>query len=249
MASQKTANLGLNKWIGTDLVLREEFNENFDTLDARVTGRTTADVTYYVSTTGSDTTGIGTVGNPYATVTFAINKLPRNVNHTIVIKVASGTYSESIGLSGFFGSGSISIIGGTNVTDATNYRFQRIAVQGCNLAGGISISFLEFITTTDYGIYSKNVMGLGISECRVTTSSALQAIVMDTTIGSVYGCVLSNRNTAIYAQLMSTVFSNNNTGSGNVIGILATRASTIGKVGAQPGGTTPEVITEGSTIR
>lgn len=34
MSSQKTTNYNLHKWVGTDYVKREEFNENFDSIDA-----------------------------------------------------------------------------------------------------------------------------------------------------------------------------------------------------------------------
>lgn len=36
MSSDKTKRLGLNKWVGSDQVLRAEFNENFDKIDAYV---------------------------------------------------------------------------------------------------------------------------------------------------------------------------------------------------------------------
>ncbi|MCM3730081.1 hypothetical protein M3196_00155 [Fictibacillus nanhaiensis] len=38
MSSQKTTNLNLHKWIGTDNVKRIEFNENWDTIDAQIKG-------------------------------------------------------------------------------------------------------------------------------------------------------------------------------------------------------------------
>jgi hypothetical protein len=38
MSSQKTTNLNLHKWIGTDNVKRIEFNENWDSIDAQIKG-------------------------------------------------------------------------------------------------------------------------------------------------------------------------------------------------------------------
>lgn len=45
----------------------------------------------YVATTGSDTTGTGTIGSPWRTVAFALNNIARGTD----INVAAGTYSAS----------------------------------------------------------------------------------------------------------------------------------------------------------
>lgn len=54
---------------------------------------TTAAMTLYVATTGSDTTGDGTVGNPYATVEKAYNDIPKIIRHECKILVEAGSYS------------------------------------------------------------------------------------------------------------------------------------------------------------
>jgi len=59
----------------------------------------TSDTTYYVATTGNDTTGTGTVGNPWRTIQHAINYVMYNITAegvTITIQVADGTYAEQI---------------------------------------------------------------------------------------------------------------------------------------------------------
>lgn len=48
---------------------------------------------YYIATTGNDTTGTGTVGNPWATITKAYNTSAANDT----INVAAGTYTGSAG--------------------------------------------------------------------------------------------------------------------------------------------------------
>ncbi len=64
-------------------------------------GRTilTADTTFYVATTGSDSTGDGTVGKPWATiqhaVDYVVNSLDCNSNQ-VTIQVADGTYPEFV---------------------------------------------------------------------------------------------------------------------------------------------------------
>jgi parallel beta-helix repeat protein len=51
---------------------------------------------YYVATTGSDTTGDGSAGNPWATIGYALNQTVCGDT----IKVAAGTYNENIALKG-----------------------------------------------------------------------------------------------------------------------------------------------------
>lgn len=51
--------------------------------------------TIYVATTGSDITGDGTSGNPYATRQKAYDSLPSIINSRIIIDIAAGTYTDS----------------------------------------------------------------------------------------------------------------------------------------------------------
>lgn len=53
------------------------------------------DVQLYVSTTGNDTTGDGSIGNPFATPQRAWDSLPAFVTDKYVINIANGTYSTS----------------------------------------------------------------------------------------------------------------------------------------------------------
>jgi hypothetical protein len=70
----------------------------FDVADLRPSGGTS----YYVATTGSDTTGDGSEGNPWATVSKALTVVTSPSNNTIY--VAAGTYLTD---AGFFGAASI----------------------------------------------------------------------------------------------------------------------------------------------
>lgn len=56
---------------------------------------TTSEKTWYVSTTGSDTTGDGTSGNPFATIQKAWDSIPPLVKHYQTIQLADGTYSTN----------------------------------------------------------------------------------------------------------------------------------------------------------
>jgi hypothetical protein len=57
--------------------------------------------TYYVATTGSNATGNGSAGNPWATITHAVNAVPDGS----LILVQPGTYSGEVQLSRAFASG------------------------------------------------------------------------------------------------------------------------------------------------
>lgn len=62
-----------------------------------------ADETYYVATTGLDTTGDGSSTKPFKTIQRAVDALPKNLGgHTVIINIASGTYAEAINICGFY---------------------------------------------------------------------------------------------------------------------------------------------------
>ncbi len=65
-------------------------------LDEDVRTILTSDGTFFVATTGSDTTGNGTVGNPWATGQHAVDFITNNIDgggHYVIIKFADGTYA------------------------------------------------------------------------------------------------------------------------------------------------------------
>lgn len=55
----------------------------------------------YIATTGSDTGGDGTSGNPYATMVKALSVLPDHLYSSVSIHVADGTYAEGIDIERF----------------------------------------------------------------------------------------------------------------------------------------------------
>lgn len=57
-------------------------------------GSTSSDYTIYVSTTGSDLTGDGTLSKPYATRQKAYDSLPKFIDNKITIQLAAGIYTE-----------------------------------------------------------------------------------------------------------------------------------------------------------
>ena len=50
----------------------------------------------YIATTGDDTTGDGSVGNPYLTLAKALSVLPNELDSDCTVHIADGTYAEAI---------------------------------------------------------------------------------------------------------------------------------------------------------
>ena len=84
-------------------------------------------VPIYVATTGNDSTGAGTVGNPYLTIGRALQDVPVFVSQQYVIHLAAGTYYGEVDVTGrYFGTvanslykAAITFQGSTAVTPAT----------------------------------------------------------------------------------------------------------------------------------
>lgn len=70
-------------------------------VDSGFASVTTGESTIYVDgTNGSDVTGDGSSGNPYATISHAVDTLPLIIAHKTYINVNKGTYNEQLNLAG-----------------------------------------------------------------------------------------------------------------------------------------------------
>lgn len=68
-------------------------------------------IVYVNPTTGVNTPLAGVAGTPYRTIQYAINQLPKKIDHEVIIQLAVGTYLEAVNVNGFTGSGYIKIRG------------------------------------------------------------------------------------------------------------------------------------------
>lgn len=206
--------------------------------------QTVSNVTLYVAPTGNNSNDGLTPGTALKTIQVAINTVPQVVNHSVVINIAAGTYSEGIQLTGYYGKGSIELVGNTTMANVnvTSVLLQR---NGCN----VKVSGLNVTTTTGTAITVEVCQWAHLNANFVTSSGAFEGI---RTVGSfVYaaGNTISNRSIAVLADFMSAVSSTNNTGTGNTVGLSAVTAATLGKGGTQPTGTTAESTSTGGVIR
>jgi hypothetical protein len=119
----------------------------------------TTATTYYVATTGSDTTGTGTVGNPWATIQHAYNYVVANDDlggQTVSIQLAAGTYTSGLSVTQpWTGGGSITVTGATST--ASSYIVQSSGGTcfyiTTTLPGILIIQNLT-INTANYGIFN-----------------------------------------------------------------------------------------------
>lgn len=196
-------------------------------------GGLSAAVTYYVSSTGSDTTGDGTESKPYATVTKALAVLPKNLNgFNATIYVASGTYNDSIEIRNFVG-GTI-ILRGTG-SSATFYNmeivdsfveilgltltFDRTGTNnvGLYLLGGRLRSYNDInLTTTSTAIKAEVGAQLFMGTATVQFSGAAYGALASQGAHCVFGTVAGTAYTVLSAETGSIIAYNNLTATASV---------------------------------
>jgi hypothetical protein len=209
------------------------------------------DVNGTISTTSETVNRIITVGvgKDFTTIQAAVNSIKKRVDATITINVDAGTYAEDVLIKGFGGAGSIIVNGGTDLTTAVNYIVNSIDCSN----NTIMVRVIGFTANTTTKVAFAIVLCLygHYKYCRTVVSATTQiGFYVQNALGYIEGCLASNKDVALYVAFMSTVSSSNwSAGSGNTYGIRSMDASTVGKVGTQPQGTTPELQTNGGIIR
>ena len=188
---QTTPNLGLKKPESNEYVNVADINENADTIDLAI-GEITpldADMTVYVATTGSDTTGDGTSSNPYETITYALSKVPKFLNgHAASVVIEAGVYLEDIMISGFTGSLQLLIKGNITVNS--------ISVEYSSVLINSSVAAKYTITTQWISIKNRSAY-----ESYTNVDYNI--------IGSLSG-VITDRALSIYAATSSSVYMSGN---------------------------------------
>jgi hypothetical protein len=131
--------------------VHDQIRDNF----AAQRTRLTANTTYYVATTGNDTTGDGTSGTPWATIQKAYNYICASLDlagYAVTIQLADGTYTGATAFSQpWTGGGSVTIQGNTANTGG-NYSVIISCSTTCfsvdtTLPGSLSILYLKMQTT------------------------------------------------------------------------------------------------------
>lgn len=234
-------------------VLANQIDDNWTTFAATVPSgaltylRTTADTTYYVSSTGSDLNDGLSPGAPLQTIMAAINKIPQIVNHTMNIVVSSSFgYNETVTIVGRVGSGSLSITGGAAVSDS--YPVVNMLISQCGIA--INITGMKAFTTTGDAFVVSRCIQVVFNFCKAADTalgfSGFHIFASNVIISNNF---IANKGGGISARESSTVASSTNSGSGNINALFADGAATIGKLSTQPTGTNNESTSGGGVIR
>jgi parallel beta-helix repeat protein len=162
--------------------------------------------TWYVSTTGSDTTGNGTSGNPWQTIQYAINQ--PSVAAGDVISVAAGTYNESINVSRsvtLTGAGidSSIIIGSKTVAQSVLLAANNIIFEGFTVKrDGNNLADWVVNANTSGIIFGQTKTGITVRNCKITENR--NGLYLNNTQGhTITGNIITNNRTGI--QLTNNV--------------------------------------------
>jgi len=123
------------------------------------------DTSYYVATTGSDTTGDGSISSPYASITKALSVVPKDLGgYTVTINVADGTYNEDITISGF------------------NNGYLTLRRQGdlelnslCNV-NKITVNYCDSVSVGSFNLTSENTESVYVNRCKFVLVNFCQSI-------------------------------------------------------------------------
>lgn len=144
--------------------------------------------TFYVATTGSDTTGDGSVGNPWQTIQFAFNTIcsTYELRAIVTVKLADGTYTENVTINGHtngsLGTPQLALLG--HATDPTLTVING-SLTVLNLR--VTVTRVKFVKTGSSAISSTGANIL-LSNCHIdqASTSAYTAVLTASMKGFIY---------------------------------------------------------------
>lgn len=196
ISSRDFVDVSLSTIISTEISNRISGDTSLTTAIADLSSVETVSRTIYISTTGSDSSGDGSAGTPYATFLKAIQTIKPNINSgiTITIDVAAGTYSVdmmetdkytkqmNIGRNGgitVIGKYATDVSGLTITASSTPYVYN---VTGATFTGNQYQDFFMFNGVTFYPIVYNGVSTIN----SVIGATACTSIVHNTTIFNLF---------------------------------------------------------------
>lgn len=209
---------------------------------------TTADVTYYVRTDGSDgNNGLAnTAAGAFKTIGKAISMVPLVVNHVVTINVAAGTYVEDLSLKGLVGKGSVSINGDSVVS--TSRTVNRIEIHNCSLI--TAVTGFNCSTAAGNPVTVISCSGAVVDRINSITSQPdpNSGIVVNLAFARIAGCNMSNKGRFITVVNGGKVYVENCGGLGNYSGYVADLGGNISFAGTQPSSTIGNLALNGGTV-
>lgn len=198
----------------------------------------TGNTTLYVSTIGSDILGDGSELNPFRTIQYAIDTLPKDLNsYTAYVQIADGTYEETVTITGFkSGSVILRTIRGDVISPLTKVT-NIICSHNCAY---INIGGLDITTTSSDGILCVDCSNVQIGNVRcVGVTDTFKGVYgAEVNLFRVWNCEISNRKFAVFFG-NSKGYVNGCTGVSNNTGIYAGSGTIINISGSSIGATFP----------
>lgn len=185
---------------------------------------TTNNMIIYASLTGSDISGNGSKDKPYRTVQKAIDSLPQIINHSISIRLMTGTYEEDARMTGRVGSGSVQF-----QSDDTSRRgsskIKSLTLVNCQIP--ITLYYMTMNGSNNAIIADRcNYVFLSYSDIINNGSTGINSNASKLVVNSTN---ISERATAVYATNCSIVCLDSVGGSLNTVGVSSNFASTVAK--------------------
>ncbi|WP_342563186.1 hypothetical protein NST84_27305 [Paenibacillus sp. FSL R7-0345] len=240
-------NSWLNSWEINSLS-GDMYTKDKNAMVKGVAARTTADITYYVRTDGNDmNTGLAnTAAGAFKTITKALSMVPQVVDHTVIIYVAAGTYTEAVNVQGFTGRGSLNISGATAATTTHNVTG---GVSSARNLCRISIVGLRSTTTTTHAFYVIGSNETFFQYCSADVTTSQFALYVES--AKVYFCnsiITGRSNIAVYAHVNGEIFVQECNGSSNNIGHQASYGGRIHINGSFISSTIKKNTSEGGIV-
>ena len=142
-----------------------------------------ANTTYYVATTGNDTTGNGTSGSPWATIQKAVNYVTNNVDaqgYTVTISVANGTYTGSVTVNApLVGTGTVYITGNTSTPSSCIISTTSNCFNVLNAGPAVIIQGFQIQSSGSKGVYVNTGGNVQIGNVVFGTCSAEHMFATD----------------------------------------------------------------------
>ncbi len=195
------------------------------------------DTTYYIATTGSDTTGDGSQVTPFRTIQHSIDILPKDLGgHDANIKVVDGTYNEDIQIRAFSGGViTLSSVNGTQLNE--NCKIKSIICE--NVSGRIYMSGLNLTTIDNHCFQAINCPDVILQYVTINVVSSYTGFHFDGCRARLEYCLVANHNTALNCYNSICNSSDWNTSStGNNEGIVNSYGGLVYLQGNQPTATT-----------
>ena len=169
------------------------------------------DVTYYVATTGSDTTGDGSQSNPFKSITQTLRTIPNNLGgHVATILIGDGTYGTGgISIQNYV-NGIMRIIGNETSPDKVVIPSDAVSLTiGPTYAVKFAVSGINFrVTGNNSCVFIQNTYSVSIKECIIDGNNTA-GINWNTAALKVTNSVFNKCNFCIQSPATSTSWQTN----------------------------------------